>query len=466
MGTFTLSQSRSDYNMWLYPLGNGCVTDHEPSTGTNFECVDEVRTAPNEDADYVYTTATDSVTDVYTSDHDYFYGILDEGMGTLGAINYVQIYARGKSHLYPQHEDGIYKIAATFRCNLEDSCSTLYLSENIDLTTGYLTYSWLMTDDPSTLTDWEWSDLQCLEFGVTSSSPTLVDWPHAATFRPNGIGDKEELSCYHPTESPDNYEVVDEATPNDGYDFNFLVRQSDKEDLYQIPNHTTEDGPISKVAIFYRVIGEANSSAQAAAYIKTGGSEFQETLHNINSQWTTYSYSWTTNPDTAAAWTWSDIDSLQIGVQLKNTTGYAYVTQVYAVVSYVTDVNPEIRTTQCYAKVNFNVDFECTLNKPTEVSVDHDRNIKMLNFWSGNRAVYDIGRNSKTMVMRGTEYGENACDHIMCVRGLGEYGANVTLDDAGSDFDGTYKILSFGWKLVGKKPLRCDWILELEFTEL
>lgn len=466
MGTFTLSQSRSDYNMWLYPLGNGCVTDHTPSTGNNYECVDEDRKAPNEDTDYVYNDTESEVTDVYTTDHDYFYGTLDEGMGALGAINYVQIFTRAKSANYPQHEDGIYKIVTTFRGNPADPCGTLYKSNNIDLTTGYITYSWLMTDDPSTSTDWTWGDLEDLEIGITSSSPTLVNWPHTSIFRPNADGDKTELSTYHPTESPDNYEVVDEATPNDGFDYNFIVRQNAKEDLYGLPNHTGEDGPITKVSVFYRVIGEANSSPQAAAIIKTGGTEYQETLHNINSQWTTYSHDWTTNPDTAAAWTWADIDALQVGVQLQNPSGYAYATQVYAVVSYTTDVNPEIRTTQVYAKVNFNVDFTCTLNKPAEVSVDHNRNIKMLNFWSGNRAVYDLSRNSKTMVMRGTEYGEDACDHILCVRGLAEHGGEVTLSGSGADFDGTYRILSFGWKLVGKEPLRYDWILELEFTEL
>jgi len=467
IGTFTLSQTRSDYNMWLYPLGNGCVTDHTPSAGLNWQCVDEDRKAPNEDVDYVYTTATDGVTDVYTTDHDYFYGTFDEGMGALGAINYVQIYARGKSHLYPQHEDGLYKIVCTFRANPADSCATIYDSEIFDLTTGYSTLNWVLTDDPSTGTDWEWADLESLEIGIESSSPTLVDWPHSATFRPNAVGDKEELSAYHPTDpAPDNYECVDDATYNDGYDFVFTVRNNAQEDLYGIPNHTTEAGTITKVSIFYRTKGEPDSAPEAAAYIKTGGSEFQETLHDVAPQWTTYSYDWNINPDTAAAWTWADIDALQIGVQLKNTTGYIYCTQVYATVSYVTDVNPEIRTTQCYAKVNFNAEFECTLNKPTEVSVDHERNVKMLNFWSGNRAVYDIGRTGKTMVLTGTEIGKNACTHILCVRGLAEHGGEVTTSGTGADFDGTYRIASFGWKLVGKKPLRYDWILELEFTEL
>ncbi len=52
--------------------------------------------------------------------------------------------------------------------------------------------------------------------------------------------------------------------------------------------------------------------------------------------WETVSEEWATNPDTSAAWTWSEIDALQTGLALKKVSGLssARCTQVYVVVDY------------------------------------------------------------------------------------------------------------------------------------
>jgi len=70
--------------------------------------------------------------------------------------------------------------------------------------------------------------------------------------------------------------------------------------------------------------------------IKTYDTEYDGTEESVvGTAFDTKSYQWTTNPNTSAAWTWDEIDALQIGVDLKGDgSSSAYLTQVYASVSY------------------------------------------------------------------------------------------------------------------------------------
>ncbi len=466
MGTFTISQTQPGKKLYVYPSGDGCVTDLSPEGQTNnYECVDESKDAYNDDTDYVYSDATDTNRDLYTTDET-------DWSGLSGAINYIQIYARAKSHLYSQHENGVYKIILTTNPS-ECTDGVIYESDDKDLTTSYGTFNYVWNTNPSTATSWQWADLNDFEMGVKVSSPTLTDYQVNLTLRPNATGDKEECILNNPSDPlADNYEMVDEANPylktnkDTIYNWDGDGGGAAKRDLYNIPNHTTEAGTIISVTVFYVTLGEAGTDPEAQAVIKIGGTEYGEGLHDISNIWSTYAHTWTVNPSTGTAWSWDQIDNLQIGVELKNTTGWIHCTQVYAVVSYYAALNPEIRTTQEYAVIDYDSEVTCTLNKPLEVSVDHDRNIKMLNFWSGNRAVYDIGRNKKSMVITGMEYGSDACTKMECIRGIAEYGGDVTTLGLGGRFDETFKIISFGWKKITDKPLTFEWIIELEYSNL
>jgi len=106
------------------------------------------------------------------------------------------------------------------------------------------------------------------------------------------------------------------------------------------------------------------------------------------------------------------------------------------------------------------------LQNPNEVSTDHSRNVKMLNFWNGDREVYDLERSGKSMILKGIEW-EDACTTIQCVRDMGLNGSDITLSNLTPDcFNGTYKIVSFGWKQVSKAPEVFEWILQLEDCNL
>ena len=91
----------------------------------------------------------------------------------------------------------------------------------------------------------------------------------------------------------------------------------------------------------------------------------------------------------------------------------------------------------------------------------------MLNFWSGDREVYDYSRADKSMVLQGKLWGSSATDTIECIRQMGLDGSDVTISGFNYSFyNGTFKIKSFGWRKVSEKPLVFDWILELEDAEL
>jgi len=68
----------------------------------------------------------------------------------------------------------------------------------------------------------------------------------------------------------------------------------------------------------------------------TNGIPTRKQDETVTTSYASYSYQWDTNPQTGNAWTWDEIDALQIGVGLrKAANGVATgCTQVYAEVSY------------------------------------------------------------------------------------------------------------------------------------
>ena len=108
----------------------------------------------------------------------------------------------------------------------------------------------------------------------------------------------------------------------------------------------------------------------------------------------------------------------------------------------------------------------CTLTAPEEVSDDHSQNIKMFNLWSGERIVFGLSRNKWGLVLTGREWYAGACDRIVCVRDLGLNGAPIAIANLKNiNWDGDWRILSFGWKIISECPEHIEWILELEKNE-
>ena len=108
----------------------------------------------------------------------------------------------------------------------------------------------------------------------------------------------------------------------------------------------------------------------------------------------------------------------------------------------------------------------CQLTAPETVSDDHGQNVKMMNLWNGERIVFGLSRSNWTMVLSGSEWYTGACAKITCVRDLGLSDLPVTVTGLNNiNWNGNWRILSFGWKIVGLKPEHIKWILELERYE-
>jgi hypothetical protein len=165
---------------------------------------------------------------------------------------------------------------------------------------------------------------------------TPTPTPQTITLRPHATGDHTGISYQSPATGA-HYDKVDEVTA-DGTTYVYTYNSVEEYDLYGIPDHTTENGTINYVKLFYRVCVSTQCYGYFKPTIKTGGTVYYGTQTiRTTIGWITYNYTWTANPQTGVAWTWDDIDALQIGIAMRVLGGYydtAGCTQVYVEVNY------------------------------------------------------------------------------------------------------------------------------------
>ena len=172
---------------------------------------------------------------------------------------------------------------------------------------------------------------------------------------------------------------------------------------------------------------------------------------------------WSTNPETGIAWTFADINSLQIGLNGR----YCACTQMYAVVDYSLASSPQIRTTQIYAMVNYVPSSStCFLTKPYEYTLTISNDVKKLNFWSGNRAVYNEGISAYSLSMSGNEYNTvdgTALSRLNCVKNMKDSGSPVTLSNFfDSNMNDTWYIKDFSYEKSCENVNIYSWKMVLE----
>jgi hypothetical protein len=135
-----------------------------------------------------------------------------------------------------------------------------------------------------------------------------------------------------------------------------------------------------------------------------------------------------------------------------------------------------IRVTQEYLDVAYReeVPDPCRLPKPewNGIRVNQDIETMALNFWSGNREVYALGRSSKRTILSGTMWdgctdGITTCEGIIsCIRSLAKMKQQITIGGLRyNDLNVDYNIISFDWKQIQEKPNEYEWALELEFKQ-
>jgi len=159
--------------------------------------------------------------------------------------------------------------------------------------------------------------------------------PQYEILRPNAAGDITNIKYQDPT-SGMHWEKVDDVTP-DGDSTNIWQYQGSANtnyDLFNLPSPSAS-GTINFIKVYAHC--KESFSGSAKIKIKTGGTEYDNgSSLALTSSWTNYSHQWDTNPATGLAWTWDDIDNLQIGVALGGASyNISYCTQVYVAVEYL-----------------------------------------------------------------------------------------------------------------------------------
>jgi len=165
--------------------------------------------------------------------------------------------------------------------------------------------------------------------------------------RPNAPGDEHNISYEAGAPYPDHYQNVDEVVP-DEYNTTVYVKDVNWErDLYNIADHSVGTGNIKSVTVYARAIAkETPVQASLKIALKSGVTVSESGGKTLTTSWADYSHSWLTNPATGGAFTWTDIDSLQVGVSLRECDSgkETYVTQVYVYVNYGVDIYGEVPT--------------------------------------------------------------------------------------------------------------------------
>ncbi|HEX2898011.1 MAG TPA: hypothetical protein VHP63_08185, partial [candidate division Zixibacteria bacterium] len=153
--------------------------------------------------------------------------------------------------------------------------------------------------------------------------------PQMVVIRPNGVGSNAELTG---SGCASNWQCVDEVTSDDDATYVVAPGSSTFNDSYAAENPVAS-GIIDSIKIFMRVKNTAANNQIVNTLIRTGGTLFAGVDVDLNAygSYTDFSTTFLVNPNTSAAWTWAEINAVEIGIRMKKP---AHCTQVWAEIYY------------------------------------------------------------------------------------------------------------------------------------
>ena len=135
-----------------------------------------------------------------------------------------------------------------------------------------------------------------------------------------------------------NFQEVDDTDADDDATYVYPHQEDNADDSYNFQDHTTGTGNINWVRVYIRGKGDG-CAVIPRFYDGTTYYEFGYTF-SLKSWWETfYATAYITNPVTGLAWTWDDIDNLQVGFRSHGACG-PKITQIYVEVDYESGNNP------------------------------------------------------------------------------------------------------------------------------
>lgn len=157
---------------------------------------------------------------------------------------------------------------------------------------------------------------------------------------PNGAGNYTNWNIGAGCTS--NYQCVDDppGSPDDDTTrLQLAASTNNTRDSYQLTDYGA-GGTINSIKVIARIRKNVAGSNNATArlFLRISSTDYDgDTLHNISPDgaYANYEQTWTTNPNTSAAWTDADLDALEAGLLLV-AAGDAQVrfTQIYTEVDY------------------------------------------------------------------------------------------------------------------------------------
>jgi hypothetical protein len=157
------------------------------------------------------------------------------------------------------------------------------------------------------------------------------------TLRPENDGSTDDLENNYGWNDNENWQFVDESSSDGDATFVYKSGSGDSwtQDTYQTENTGISSGTITDVTVFFRC-REESGNGQARAAIRTHSNDYTGNTESLTSSYQLLSYTWNVNPNTSSPWTWSEINALEIGVELQETSSGNEIrcTQVYVEVTY------------------------------------------------------------------------------------------------------------------------------------
>jgi hypothetical protein len=139
--------------------------------------------------------------------------------------------------------------------------------------------------------------------------------PNVLQLLPDGSGSFAE---WKPVPSMANWKCVNQAVTDEDASYVEANSFSAVNDIYSLQNHTVKDGKISSITVNIRSRANAVSSSQSppvSIVVSTNSKIYVSQSFVLTTSYSNYSLAYSLNPSTGQAWTWQDIDNLQVGVR-------------------------------------------------------------------------------------------------------------------------------------------------------